>query len=210
MPTSAATGGQCARSGSNPKPEGRNKFEPPSALGFGLRISELGLLSAFGLRVSGLEWPGPTLEPPCVWRPRFVTPRPIVLPLRWGEWAGVRGNGAYAVATEPRRSRKPMEDRQNHGRTESWGTKTESGLTVHHRRRRMNLLFMILSHHDSVLRGGARIPRRWRTTSAAGGRERMKPRRAIPPPAGCQPAKQRTASPRYRPNADALRRSADC
>ena len=25
----------------------------------------------------------------------------------------------------------------------------------------------------------------------------MKPRRAIPPPAGCQPAKQRTASPRY-------------
>ena len=29
----------------------------------------------------------------------------------------------------------------------------------------------------------------------------MKPRRAIPPPAGCQPAKQRTTSPRYRPDA---------
>ena len=29
----------------------------------------------------------------------------------------------------------------------------------------------------------------------------MKPRRAIPPPAGCQPAKQRTSSPRYRPDA---------
>ena len=29
----------------------------------------------------------------------------------------------------------------------------------------------------------------------------MRPRRAIPPPAGCQPAKQRTASPRYRPDA---------
>ena len=25
----------------------------------------------------------------------------------------------------------------------------------------------------------------------------MKPRRAIPPPAACQPAKQRTTSPRY-------------
>ena len=29
----------------------------------------------------------------------------------------------------------------------------------------------------------------------------MMPRRAIPPPAACQPAKQRTTSPRYRPNA---------
>ena len=41
--------------GSNPKAEGRNKFKPPSALGFGLRISELGLLSAFGLRASDFE-----------------------------------------------------------------------------------------------------------------------------------------------------------
>ena len=65
-----------------------------------------------------------------------------------------------------RRSRNPMEDRQNHGRTESWGTKTESGLAVHNRRRRMNLLFMILSRHDSVFRGGARIPRSLRTTLA--------------------------------------------
>ena len=29
----------------------------------------------------------------------------------------------------------------------------------------------------------------------------MKPRRDIPPPAGCQPAKQRTTRPRYRPDA---------
>ena len=29
----------------------------------------------------------------------------------------------------------------------------------------------------------------------------MRPRRAIPPPAACQPAKQRTTSPRYRPDA---------
>ena len=57
-----------------------------------------------------------------------------------------------------------MEGRQNHGGT-SWGTKTESGLAVHNRRRRRNLLFMILSRHDSVFRGGARIPRRLRTTS---------------------------------------------
>ena len=34
-----------------------------------------------------------------VWRPRFVAPRPIVLPLLWG--AGVRGNGAHAVSTVP-------------------------------------------------------------------------------------------------------------
>ena len=58
-----------------------------------------------------------------------------------------------------RRSRYQMKDRQNHGGTESWGTKTESGLAVHDRRRRMNLLFMILSRHDSVFRGDARIPR---------------------------------------------------
>ena len=49
-----------------------------------------------------------------------------------------------------RRSRNHKEDRQNHGRTESWGTKTESGLAVHHRRRRMNLLFMILSRHEEA------------------------------------------------------------
>ena len=49
-----------------------------------------------------------------------------------------------------RRSCNQMEDRQNHGGTESWGTKTESGLADHSRRGRMNLLFMILSRHDSV------------------------------------------------------------
>ena len=168
-------------SGQRAKSEARRpKPKPLWALGFGLRISELGLLSAFGLRVSGLEWPGPTLEPPCVWWPRFVTPRPIVLPLRWGERAGVRGNGAYAVATEPRRSRKPMEDRQNHGRTESWGTKTESGLTVHHRRRRMNLLFMILSHHDSVFRGSLRFLAA--SERLAGARSRRGPLRRSPRP----------------------------
>jgi hypothetical protein len=31
------------------------KVEPRSALGFGLRISELGLLSAFGLRASAFK-----------------------------------------------------------------------------------------------------------------------------------------------------------
>ena len=30
-----------------------------------IRTSAFGFLSAFGLRVSGLEWPGPTLEQPC-------------------------------------------------------------------------------------------------------------------------------------------------
>ena len=53
-----------------PKVEGRKKAEPRSASGFGLRISACGLRASdfkvFGLRVSGLEWPGPTLEQP--WR----------------------------------------------------------------------------------------------------------------------------------------------
>ena len=53
-----------------------------------------------------------------------------------------------------------MEDRQNHGETESWGTKTESGLAAHNRRGRMNLLFMILSCPDSVGPSG------WRTDSS--------------------------------------------
>jgi hypothetical protein len=43
-----------------------------------------------------------------------------------------------------------MEDRQNHGGTESCGAKPESWLTDHNRRGRMNLLNMILSCHDSV------------------------------------------------------------
>ena len=42
-----------------------------SVLGFKLRISAFGLRASdfkvFGLRVSGLEWPGPTLEQP--WPP---------------------------------------------------------------------------------------------------------------------------------------------
>jgi hypothetical protein len=49
-----------------------------------------------------------------------------------------------------RQSRSRMEDRQNHGGTESRGTKTESGLADHSRRGHKNLLFMILSRHDSV------------------------------------------------------------
>ena len=60
----------------NPKAEGRNPKEgrnpnsenglirlaaaPPGWLS--IRTSACGFLSAFGLRVSGLEWPGPTLE----------------------------------------------------------------------------------------------------------------------------------------------------
>ena len=57
-----------AEGGSNPKPEGRKKAErrpkpegrrpktePRSALGFGLRISALGLLSALGLRASAFK-----------------------------------------------------------------------------------------------------------------------------------------------------------
>ena len=43
---------ECRRSNA----EGRMpKVEPRSALGFGLRISELGLLSAFGLRASAFK-----------------------------------------------------------------------------------------------------------------------------------------------------------
>ena len=38
-----------------------------------------------------------------------------------------------------RRSRNHKEDRQNHGRTESWGTKTESGLAGHNWRRRVEV-----------------------------------------------------------------------
>ena len=61
-----------------------------------------------------------------------------------------------------RQSRNRMEDRQNHGGTESCGAKPESWLTDHNRRGRMNLLNMILSCHDSVgsiLRGVSRRPR---------------------------------------------------
>ena len=43
-----------------------------------------------------------------------------------------------------------MEDRQNHGRTESSRAETESGLADHHRQGGMTLLLMILSCHDSV------------------------------------------------------------
>ena len=56
----------------NPKTEGRNPNSenglirlaaaPPGWLS--IRTSAFGFLSAFGLRVSGLAWPGPTLEQP--------------------------------------------------------------------------------------------------------------------------------------------------
>ena len=99
-----------------PKVEGRKKSEtrrpktePRSVSGFGLRISALGLLSAFGLRaskssacgflsafglrVSGLEWPGPTLEPPC-------RPAPSPLPLRRRASAARRkGRGSIVAST---------------------------------------------------------------------------------------------------------------
>src|ERR1039457_4402891 len=58
-------------------------------------------------------------------------------------------NRRDAIATAPQ-SRNRMEDRQNHGGTESCGAKPESWLTDHNRRGRVNLLNMILSCHDSV------------------------------------------------------------
>ena len=111
-----------------------------------------------------------------------------------------------------RRSRNHKEDRQNHGRTESWGTKTESGLAVHHRRRRMNLLFMILSRHDSVFRGGAWIPRNWRTTLAIAV-QRRKPSpasflRALRVSAVKFPARELIARAVFQVNSDLYRPSA--
>ena len=50
------------------KAERRPKSENRRA-DFGLRVSAFGFLSAFGLRVSGLKCPGPTLEQPCNGRP---------------------------------------------------------------------------------------------------------------------------------------------
>ena len=79
----------------NPKTEGRNPNSenglirlaaaPPGWLS--IRTSACGFLSAFGLRVSGLEWPGPTLEQP--WgggetAEAAPTPRPSPTPRRSG------------------------------------------------------------------------------------------------------------------------------
>ena len=77
------------KEGRGPKSEARNPR--PSAV----RASAFGFRPSFDLRPSTFDLP---IRP--VWMPRFVATRSIVLPLPRGG-LGLRGNGAYAVATEP-------------------------------------------------------------------------------------------------------------
>ncbi|MEI7940364.1 MAG: hypothetical protein WCK27_27090, partial [Verrucomicrobiota bacterium] len=61
------TEGRNPKEGRNPNSENglsRLAAAPPGWLS--IRTSAFGFLSAFGLRISGLEWPVPTLEQPWI------------------------------------------------------------------------------------------------------------------------------------------------